>query len=209
MKHKFLAIFGLAVLIAAGLAYFVKSGDSKDASGPYYGIYYGKNAPDFTLSDPEGKPVSISAFEGKEVLLSFGYTSCPDICPTTLVQLNSVTQKLGEKESEDLQVVFVTIDPERDTPERLEEYIPYFNESFIGLTGSPDEIKKAADAYSVFYEKEKRGDSGSVYFMNHTQTLFLIDKNGTLLLLYPYENFDADRIASDIRYARQTNGAAH
>ena len=79
--------------------------------------------------------------------------------------------------SEDLQVLFVTIDPERDTPERPQKYIPYFNDSFIGLTGSPDEIKKAADAYSVFYEREKRGDSGSVYFMNHTQTLFLIDKN--------------------------------
>ena len=177
MKHKLLAIFGAAVLIAAGLAYFVRSGDGKDSGGPYYGIYYGKDAPDFTLSDQEGNPVSLSAFEGKDVLLSFGYTSCPDICPTTLMQLNSVTQKLGGKESQDLQVVFVTIDPERDTPERLQKYIPYFNDSFIGLTGSPDEIKKAADAYSVFYEREKRGDSGSVYFMNHTQTLFLIDKN--------------------------------
>lgn len=209
MKHKLIAIAGGAVLIAAGLVYFVKSGDSKNSDGPYYGIYYGKEAPDFTLSDPEGNPVSISAFEGKDILLSFGYTSCPDICPTTLMQLNSVTQKLGDSESEDLQVVFVTIDPERDTPERLEEYIPYFNKSFIGLTGSPDEIKKAADAYSVFYEREKRGDSGGVYFMNHTQTLFLIDQKGKLLLLYPFESFDADRIASDIRYARQTNGASH
>jgi len=123
------------------------------------------------------------------------------------MQLNAVTQKLGGKDSSDLQVVFVTIDPERDTPERIGEYIPYFNESFIGLTGSPDEIKKAADAYSVFYEREERGDSGIVYFMNHTQTLFLIDRNGKLLLLYPFESFDADRIASDIRYARRTNGA--
>lgn len=208
MRRKFLVILGAALLIAAGLAYLVKPGDSKGA-GPYYGIYYGKNAPDFTLIDAKGKRVNIRDFEGKDVLLSFGYTSCPDICPTTLMQLNAVTQKLGSSDSSDLQVVFVTIDPERDTPERIGEYIPYFNKSFIGLTGSPDEIKKAADAYSVFYEREERGDSGSVYFMNHTQTLFLIDRNGKLLLLYPFESFDADRIASDIRYARQTNGASH
>jgi protein SCO1 len=206
MKHKLLAILGVAVLIAVGWMFFVKPGDSKDA-GPYYGIYYGKDAPDFTLSDPEGNPVSISDFEGEEVLLTFGYTSCPDICPTTLSQLNAVTRKLGAEESKELRVLFVTIDPERDTGERLGEYIPYFNKSFIGLTGSPDDIKKAADAYSVFYEREKRGGDPEVsYFMNHTQTLFLIDRSGKLLLLYPFESFDADRIASDIKLARHTSG---
>ena len=158
MKHRLLVIFGVSVLIAAGLAFFVKTGDSKDAS-PYYGIYYGKDAPDFTLLDLEGNSVSIGDFEGEEVLLTFGYTNCPDICPTTLSQLNAVTQKLGPEGRKDLEVLFVTIDPERDTGKRLGEYVPYFNESFIGLTGSQEAIKKAADAYSVFYEREKRGSS--------------------------------------------------
>ena len=205
MNKKLLGILFIAVLAAAGLVFFVKPGDSKDA-GLYYGIYYGKDAPDFTLSDPEGNPVSIGDFKGEEVLLTFGYTNCPDICPTTLSQLNAVTRKLGPGGSEDLEVLFVTIDPERDTGKRLGEYIPYFNESFIGLTGSPDAIKKAAEAYSVFYERENRGDSEVAYFMNHTQTLFLIDRSGKLLLLYPFENFDADKIADDIRLARKTNG---
>ncbi|MGD9651785.1 MAG: SCO family protein [Candidatus Dadabacteria bacterium] len=205
MNKKLLGILIIAVLAAAGLALFVRPGDSKDAS-PYYGIYYGKDAPDFTLLDPEGNSVSISDFEGEEVLLTFGYTNCPDICPTTLSQLNAVTQKLGPEGRKDLEVLFVTIDPERDTGKRLGEYVPYFNESFIGLTGSQEAIKKAADAYSVFYEREKRGDSEVTYFMNHTQTLFLIDRSGKLLLLYPFENFDADKIAADIKLARQTNG---
>ncbi len=205
MNKKLLGILIIAVLAAAGLALFVRPGDSKDAS-PYYGIYYGKDAPDFTLLDPEGNSVSISDFEGEEVLLTFGYTNCPDICPTTLSQLNAVTQKLGPEGRKDLEVLFVTIDPERDTGKRLGEYVPYFNESFIGLTGSQEAIKKAADAYSVFYEREKRGDSEVAYFMNHTQTLFLIDRSGKLLLLYPFENFDADKIAADIKLARQTNG---
>jgi len=202
MNKKLFGILFIAVFAAAGLAFFVKPGDSKDAS-PYYGIYYGKDAPDFTLSDPAGNPVSISDFEGEEVLLTFGYTNCPDICPTTLSQLNAVTEKLGPEGSKDLEVLFVTIDPERDTGKRLGEYVPYFNESFIGLTGSQDAIKKAADAYSVFYEREKRGDSEVAYFMNHTQTLFLINRSGKLLLLYPFENFDADRIAADIKLARK------
>lgn len=205
MNKKFLGILFIAALAAAGSAFFVKTGDGKDAS-PYYGIYYGKDAPDFTLSDPEGNSVSISDFEGEEVLLTFGYTNCPDICPTTLSQLNAVTRELGPEGSKNLEILFVTIDPERDTGKRLGEYVPYFNESFIGLTGSPDDIKKAADAYSVFYEREKRGDPEAAYFMNHTQTLFLIDRSGKLLLLYPFENFDAGRIAADIKLARKTNG---
>lgn len=204
MKRNILAILGVVVLIAVGSVFFVKPGGSKDA-GSFYGIYYGKDAPDFTLTDSEGNRVSISDFEGEEVLLTFGYTSCPDICPTTLSQLNAVTRKLGPEGSRNLEVLFVTIDPERDTGERLGEYIPYFNESFIGLTGSPDDIKKAADAYSVFYEREKRGDSEVAYFMNHTQTLFLIDRRGKLLLLYPFESFDSGRIAADIKLARRTN----
>ncbi|MEQ9618399.1 MAG: SCO family protein [Deltaproteobacteria bacterium] len=171
----------------------------------YYGIYYGKDAPDFTLRDQDGNQVSLSQFKGKDVLLSFGYTTCPDICPATLARMNSVTKQL-KNATKKVQVLFITIDPDRDTERRLKEYIPYFNKSFIGLTGNQDEIKKVADSYSVFYEKSEPGNSGPNYFMNHTQTVYLIDHSGKLILIYPYENLSPEMIASDINKTYRNNG---
>ncbi len=117
-------------MTAAGSAYFVKSGDGRDAGG----IYYGKDAPNFTLSDTEGNPVSIGSFKGKDVLLSFGYTSCPDIYPTTLTQLNSITQKLGENDGEDLQVLFVTIALHPGAPRKIH---PIFQRILHRTHGKP------------------------------------------------------------------------
>lgn len=203
-KLVIVAIVALAITLTAGV-FLYTGGAARNANPGYYGIYYGKKAPDFTLSGPDGRDLSLSNFRGRDVLLLFGYTSCPDICPTTLSQLNAVTEKLGDA-SDDVQVLFVTVDPERDTPERLREYIPYFNESFIGLSGTPEEIKKVADDYSIFYEKESRAENGNSYFMNHTQTVYLIDSEGQLFLVYPFENFEAGKIASDIKLSLKQDG---
>jgi protein SCO1/2 len=191
-------------IIVLGSGYFAISGYNKDsADKQFYGIYYGKNAPDFTLTDQDSNPVSLDQFKGKDVLITFGYTSCPDICPTTLAKLNSITDLLDDAERK-VQVLFITIDPDRDTQERLKKFIPYFNESFIGLTGKEEDIKKVADSYSVFYEKSDKGNSGASYFMNHTQTIYLIDREGKLVLIYPFENLSPEKIASDINRTFQT-----
>jgi len=184
------------LVISVSLVLNKLSFGSKD--NDYYGIYYGKNAPDFTLLDQNLSNVSLSQFRGTDILLSFGYTSCPNICPTTLSELNGVAHKL-ESSGDAPQIIFITVDPERDTPEHLKEYLRFFNETFIGLTGEPEDIRKVAESYSVFYEKEKSRASGDFYFMNHTQTVYLIDRGGNLLLVYPYDKLDPEKIASDIK----------
>ena len=196
MNRILIAIIILISFLSLGyFAIFKYNNDSNEKT--FYGIYYGKDAPDFTLRDQDGNQVSLGQYIGKDVLLSFGYTSCPDICPTTLAKLSSMMELLPDS-SEKVQVLFITIDPERDTERRLKEFIPYFNENFIGLTGNAEDIKKVADSYSVFYQRAESRYSEASYFMDHTQTVFLIDHSGKLMLIYPYENLSPEKIASDI-----------
>jgi len=203
MSRLYLVI--IISIIVLGFGYFAISGYNKDSGDKqFYGIYYGKDAPDFTLTDHNSNLISLSQFKGKDVLLSFGYTSCPDICPTTLAKLNTILELLDDAERK-VQVLFITIDPDRDTVARLNKFIPYFNESFIGLTGKEEDIKKVADSYSVFYEKSDRSNSKASYFMNHTQTIYLIDGTGKLVLLYPFENLSPDKVASDINKTLETS----
>ncbi|HVY54370.1 MAG TPA: SCO family protein, partial [Thermodesulfobacteriota bacterium] len=190
-----LLIAYLLVITASLVFYKISFGIRNDG---YYGMFYGKKAPDFTLRDQDGNRVSLSQFRGSNVLLVFGYTSCPDVCPTTLSELNRVTRELDDT-GKIVQVLFITIDPERDTPDHLKQYLGFFNKTFIGLTGEPEDIKKVADSYSVFYEKEKRETVGDFYFMSHTQTVFLIDRKGNLSLLYPFDKLDPEKVASDIK----------
>jgi len=202
MSRLFLVV--IISIIVIGFGYFAVSGYNKDSGEKqFYGIYYGKDAPDFTLTDQDSNPVRLDQFKGKDVLLSFGYTSCPDICPTTLAKLNTIMELLDDAERK-VQVLFITIDPDRDTEERLKKFIPYFNENFIGLTGKEEDIKKVADSYSVFYEKSDKGNSEASYFMNHTQTIYLIDREGKLVVLYPFENLSPEKVASDIEKTFKT-----
>jgi len=196
MKRIPLVVIIVFVALGLGFAALYKYEQNR-SDKEFYGIYYGKDAPDFTLTDQDNNPVSLDQFRGKDVLLSFGYTCCPDICPTTLAKLNSILELLDDAERK-VQVLFITIDPDRDTVARLNKFIPYFNESFIGLTGKEEDIKKVADSYSVFYEKSDRSNSKASYFMNHTQTIYLIDGTGKLVLLYPFENLSPEKVASDI-----------
>lgn len=139
---------------------------------------------DFALTDHRGKPVRLSDFRGKVVALFFGFTQCPDVCPTTLAEFSQVYRDLGG-DSDQVQVLFVTIDPERDTQQLLAEYLPAFDNRFIGLWGNSEEIRRVADTYKVTYQKIQTKNSSS-YTMDHTALVFLFDGNGRLRLKVPH-----------------------
>src|ERR1700722_1353339 len=111
-----------------------------------------KQAFDFHLVDQDGKPFQLSQMRGRAVLFSFGFTHCPNVCPTTLSDLAKVYQALPSHDRAKVQVLFVSIDPRRDKPETLKSYVPYFNDSFIGLTGSETQVAEVAKAYGAYYE---------------------------------------------------------
>lgn len=139
---------------------------------------------DFLLTDHRGKPVRLSDFRGKIVALFFGFTQCPDVCPTTLTTFSQVYRDLG-RDADQVQVLFVTIDPERDTQQLLAEYMPAFDSRFIGLRGSPEEIRQVAEAYKVTYQKIP-AKQGSFYTLDHTAYVFLFDRAGRLRLKVPH-----------------------
>jgi len=152
-------------------------------------------ATDFTLTDPDGKTFSLSDFRGKLVALYFGYTSCPDVCPTTMAALAQAMQELGSQ-ADEVQVILVTVDPERDTPDRLNTYVTAFDPRFIGLTGTPDQIASAARPFGVLYKKQA-GSSAPSYLVDHTATTTVIDKDGRVRLIWPYGT-PPDELAADL-----------
>ena len=131
----------------------------------------------FQLVDQEGRPVDESLLEGKWSLVFFGFTYCPDFCPTTLAALEATKQRLGDK-AKDLQIIFISVDPERDTPQALKDYLSSdgFPEGVVGLTGTPEQVRAAADAYRAFYQKVGEGEG---YTMNHSLTVYLMGPDGT------------------------------
>ena len=130
----------------------------------------------FQLVDHDGRPVDQTMLEGKWSLVFFGFTYCPDYCPTTLAALDATKQRLGDK-ARDLQIVFISVDPHRDTPQALKDYLSSdgFPEGVIGLTGTPEQVKAAADAYRAYYEKVGEGED---YTMNHSLAVYLIGPDG-------------------------------
>lgn len=148
------------------------------------------------LTDHTGKPRALADFKGKVVALFFGYTHCPDVCPTTMADLKQAMKLLGAQ-SEDVQVLFVTLDPERDTREVLAQYVPSFDPRFIGLYGSKDEITKVADDFKIFASKvQNSGRSG--YTIDHSAGVYLYDKTGKIRLYVAYGEKPAV-IAADIK----------
>ena len=151
---------------------------------------------DFNLTGSKGD-VSLSDFRGKLVLIYFGYTFCPDVCPATLGQVNQAMKQLGSK-AEDIQLIMISLDPERDTPAKLEEYVAHFNPTFLGITGTQEQVDTVASLYGIFYEK-KEGSAASGYLIDHTATLMVIDREGYLKLVFPF-GVTADEIADDLKY---------
>ncbi len=155
------------------------------------------------LNDFNGKPRTLAEFHGKVVLVTFGYTQCPDVCPTTLQDLNSTMKKLGPDASR-VQVLFVTVDPKRDKPELLREYVPAFNPSFIGLYGDEDATKKVESDFKI-YSAERAGKTPDTYTVDHSAQTYAYDPQGRLRLVIGY-GFTPDAMASDIRLLLNTQG---
>lgn len=151
---------------------------------------------DFSLTAAGGKPVRISDFRGKLVALYFGYTYCPDVCPTTLAELAAGMRDLGA-DAQQVQVIFISVDPARDTPERLADYVANFDPSFIGITGSPEEIAAVATPLGIYYQTHE-GTAATGYLVDHTATVMVLDRQGRLRLLLPFGTTGA-QAASDLR----------
>lgn len=137
-------------------------------------------AQDFALTDQTGKPRTLTDFRGKVVVVFFGYVHCPDVCPTTLVELRDVVEKLGE-DGKRVQVVFVTVDPERDTPQLLADYMPVFHPSFLALYGSLEQTARVAKEFKVFYQKVP-GSAPGDYTVDHTAGIYVFDPKGRVRL---------------------------
>jgi protein SCO1/2 len=150
----------------------------------------------FTLESMSG-PVSLSDFGGKVVVLYFGYTFCPDVCPATLTDLARAMKLLGKK-ADDVQVIMVSVDPERDTADKLEEYVHAFDPDFIGLTGTPEQIAEVAARYGVYYAKHE-GSDASGYLIDHTATVMVINEEGRLKLLESFGTTPED-MAADLAH---------
>jgi protein SCO1/2 len=149
-----------------------------------------------SLPDTQGRMRSLDEFKGKVVVVFFGYTQCPDVCPTTMAELATLKRDLGA-DGQRVQGVFVTVDPERDTPEVLNAYMASFDPSFIALRGTPEQTKAAAQEFKVFYAKVPGKEKGS-YSMDHTAGSYVFDKDGRLRLFIRHGG-GADPIVHDIR----------
>ena len=183
----FAACVALAVPVAAladGVAPPLKAGSFEPP----------RAAPDFVLAGSDGAPLQLSKLHGKVVLMSFGYTHCPAVCPTTLATLAEARKSLG-KDATAVQVVFVTVDPERDDATRMKQYVAAFDPSFLGATGKPEALAAVRRSYGVVARKVPLADS---YGIDHSSSIFLIDRDGRLRAQMPYGR-DARDFAHDVR----------
>lgn len=153
-------------------------------------------ATDFALTDHTGKPRTMADFRGKAVVIFFGYTQCPDVCPTTMTGMAEAMKLLGEDAGK-VQVLFVTVDPERDTPQLLAQYVPVFNPSFLGLYADAQTIARTAQDFRIFYKKQP-GSTPSTYTVDHTAGSYVYDPKGRLRL-YIKHGEKPEVIAKDLK----------
>ncbi len=180
-----------AILLAAGTAYIQirqdppVEGRRADAARLMNELMTGKTpvGGPFTLTDPDGRRRSLAEFRGKVVLLYFGYTYCPDVCPTDLLAIGQAIRSL-EADGDGVQPLFVTLDPERDKSEILRAYATSFHPRFVSLTGSADDIRRVATSYKVFFEKVNP-PGASTYLIDHAAFVFLLDREGRFASLFP------------------------
>jgi protein SCO1 len=153
-------------------------------------------AREFALTDHNGKARTLADFKGKAVVVFFGFTQCPDVCPTTLAEMTEAVKQLGA-DGNKLQVLFITIDPERDTPELLKKYVPAFHPSFLGLSGNAEAIAKVAKEFKVFYQKSPGKTPGS-YTMDHTANSYVFDPQGRVRLVVKH-GLGAEPLVQDLK----------
>ena len=188
----------LLVFIVAALAVFIAGCNrAGDAAAPGFrgidltGAPYGRN---FRLTDADGRERTLADYKGKAVLMYFGFVQCPDVCPTALIRAAKVKQMLGA-DGDKLQVIFITVDPERDTPEVIKAYTAAFDPSFIGLYGDAKRTRETADEFKVYY---KQVPTGSSYTMDHSALSYAFDPQGRLRLALRHEQ-TAEDYAHDLR----------
>ena len=196
--HNFYAIiiWSAALLVAACGNTSKPTFLSTDITGAEFGR-------DFKLADHTGKIRTLADFRGKAIVLFFGYTHCPDICPATMGELAAAMQKLG-KDAARVQVLFVTVDPERDTPERLAQYLSAFSPAFLGLHGDSQATKDIANEFKIVYQKQV-GESPDHHTMDHSAGTYIFDPKGKLRL-YVSNGAGRDAFAHDIAELLRTSG---
>ena len=194
-----LALLGASVLLGAcdkkgeGTQMILSPAQSSFKNTDVTGLDYAK---DFAMPDHTGKMRTLADFKGKAVVVFFGYTQCPDVCPTTMAEMANVMKELGQL-SDKVQVLFVTVDPERDTPELLSKYVPSFDPRFLGLVGDKEATEKMAKEFRVFFQKVPGKQPGS-YTMDHTAGSYVFDPQGRLRLFVRHGQ-GAEPIVHDLK----------
>jgi protein SCO1/2 len=186
MRSLAAALLSLLLIAAAGAA---------DAPALKAGVFSpARPAPDFSLQGSDGRELKLSRYRGKVVILGFGFTSCPDVCPTTLGTLAQARRNLGAAAG-NIQVIYVTVDPERDNAERMKKYLAGFDKSFVGGTGTAAQLNAVRNEYGVLAEKKT---FGSDFTYSHSSFTYLIDRAGKLRALMPYGH-GPDDYAHDVK----------
>ena len=197
---KSVVYIGIGVLI--GLVAILAIWKISERSYTYQGslIDPPAQAADFELMDQHGQDFRLSEQQGQVVLIFFGYTNCPDVCPVTLSEFRQVKNQVGDL-ADEVKFVYVTVDPQRDTPERIGTYLAGFDPGFIGLTGDSQTLQEVWEDYGVLVEK-KETSSAAGYLIDHTARIYAIDKQGNWRLTFPF-GMESDKIARDISHLIQ------
>lgn len=194
------ALRGLRLLAAAAVVAVLSACSAPEPpkfhAANMTGVEYGQ---DFRMLDVDGRERTLADFRGKVVMVFFGFMQCPDVCPTALSRAVAVRELLGD-DADGMQLLFITVDPERDTPEVMRDYLAAFDPSFVGLRESPERTREIADSFFVIYNKVPTGDS---YTMDHSATSFVFDPAGRLRLAVSH-NMPPELIAEDIRTLLET-----
>jgi len=195
-RFRALGAAALCAALLAGCGAEAPKFRSTDVTGADFGR-------ELALTGHDGKPRTLTDFRGKLVVLFFGYTYCPDVCPTTLADMATIMKALG-KDAERVQVLFVTVDPERDTREVLAQYVAAFDPRFLGLFGDAAATERTAKEFKIFYEK-RPGSSPSAYTVDHSSQSYVLDDRGRLRLFVRHDRIAAD-LADDLRTLLKSAG---
>jgi len=181
------AMIAVLVALSLGASVYYFTGSSHVGQGAGKALVGGP----FTLTDQKGKKITDKDFLGHYMLVLFGYTYCPDVCPTELQVMSAALDQLGAK-ADNVQPVFITVDPARDTPEVMKQYVANFHPRLVGLTGTLDEIAAVAKAYRVYYNRVDAGSASDSYLMDHSTILYLMGPDGTFLKHFTYTTDSAE-----------------
>ncbi|CAM3372246.1 MAG: SCO family protein [Thalassospira sp.] len=202
-KKTLLAILGIALVLGIGLTYrLMMMGTETNSSGT------ASIGGPFTLVNQDGETVTQDDFKGKYMLTYFGYTFCPDVCPTELQVMGTALDMMPQDIADEITPVFFTVDPERDTVEAVAEYVPYFHDRMVGLTGTVEQTTAAAKAFRVYYAKaipEGEPEDTDTYLMDHSSFVYLMDREGKFVRHFNYGTSPED-MAKGVTEAVKNNG---